>query len=48
VSLEARKLEPHAHDQSSIKDNFQTAIDALRDCNVVEYRRVETTCEGAY
>jgi hypothetical protein len=34
--------------QSSIQDNFRKVIDALHGCNVVEHRRVETTCEDAY
>jgi hypothetical protein len=27
---------------------FRTAIDALRGCNVVEHRFIETTCEDAF
>jgi hypothetical protein len=42
VIVQANKLERHALDQSSVEDNFRTAIGALHDYNLVEHRRVET------
>jgi hypothetical protein len=39
------KLERQVRDQSRGHDNFQTATDALHDCDVVEHSRVETTRE---
>jgi hypothetical protein len=41
--VEARKPKLDIRDQSSVQDNFQTAIDALHYLNVLEHRRVETT-----
>jgi hypothetical protein len=43
--MQARKLELHVCDHSSIWDNFQTTTDALHDCNLLERHHVETTCE---
>jgi hypothetical protein len=42
VCVQAKKLD-RIRDQSSVEDNFRTAIDALHD--VVQHRLVETTCE---
>jgi hypothetical protein len=48
VSGQARELELNVCDQSNIQDNFQTATDALQDCNVVEHRYVdETICKAS-
>jgi hypothetical protein len=47
-SVQVRKLELHNCNLSDMEDNFKTAIDVLHSCNVVEHRRVETTCEDAY
>jgi hypothetical protein len=48
VTVLARKQEDHVRDQSSAWGNFRTASDAFRDCNVMEHRRIKTTCEDAY
>jgi hypothetical protein len=45
VNLQTRKLRLHVREQSSILDIFESAIDALYVCNVVEHRHVETICE---
>jgi hypothetical protein len=48
VREQARKLNLHVRGQSSAQGNFQRAIDSLRDYNVVEHSRAETTREVAY
>jgi hypothetical protein len=42
VSVQARLC---VRDKSNVQYNFRTGIDALHDCNVVQHRRVEITCE---
>jgi hypothetical protein len=36
VSVQARKMELHVRDHSSVQDNFRKPIDAVHDCNMVE------------
>jgi hypothetical protein len=48
VSMQAKKLELHIHNQSSVQDNFWTATNALHNCNVVEHHCVGTTYEDMY
>jgi hypothetical protein len=48
VSVKARKMELHARDESSVRDKFRTATNALHDYNVAEQSRVETTRENAH
>jgi hypothetical protein len=48
VSVQARKLELHIHDQSSVQDNFRTSTDALNNCNLVNNRRDETARGDTY
>lgn len=43
--MQARKLELHVYDQSCVQDKFQTAIDVLHSCNLMENDCVETTCK---
>jgi hypothetical protein len=45
--VQARKLQLHARDKSSVQDHFRTAIDALHISNMVDHI-AETTCEKAY
>jgi hypothetical protein len=40
-SSQARKPRLNVHDQSSFRDNFRTAIEALLFCNVVEHSRTD-------
>jgi hypothetical protein len=39
--MQARKMELNLDDQSNIRDDVRTPIDALGDCNVLEHRCVE-------
>jgi hypothetical protein len=36
VRVQARKVELHVRDQSSVQDSFRKALDEFHDCNVVE------------
>jgi hypothetical protein len=42
-----QELELHVYNLSSIQDDYWTAIDSLKDHNMVEHNRVKTTCEDA-
>jgi hypothetical protein len=52
VSVQAKKLELHMQDHSRVQDNFWTAINTLRNYNVVEWNhtrrhiRKETSSVG--
>jgi hypothetical protein len=46
--MQAKKLELHIHDQSSVQDSFWTAINALHNGNVVEHHCVGTISEDMY
>jgi hypothetical protein len=48
MSMQARNLDSHVRDQTSIPGDFRTGFDALHGSSVVGHHRVETACEYIY